>query len=143
MNFELKTLTLAAAAKTNTDTLIVLISEHFQAGKDPVSELIQKAIRAKDFSAKAGKSLQAYAVAGVAAAKIILVGVGEGKPSDVKSGVMGAMAILKATESSKVLLAFAGATNAAQLHAAVLAVAEGTYVYGTPIPSPKPANSCK
>ena len=137
MNFELKTLSLASAAKTNTDSLIVLISEHFQAGKDPVSELIQKATRAKDFSDKAGKSLQAYAVPGVAAAKIVLVGVGEGKPADVKSGVLGAMAILKATESSQALIAFAGAANSAQLHAAVLAVAEGTYVYGTTHSKPK------
>jgi hypothetical protein len=44
MNFELKTLSLAAAAKTPTETLIVLISEHFQAGKDPLSALIEKAI---------------------------------------------------------------------------------------------------
>ncbi len=40
MNFELKTLSLAAAAKTSTDTLIVLISEQFQAGKGPLSALI-------------------------------------------------------------------------------------------------------
>ena len=50
MNFELKTLSFASAAKTSTDTLIVLISEHFQAGKDPLSALIVKAIQAKDFS---------------------------------------------------------------------------------------------
>jgi leucyl aminopeptidase len=137
MNFELKTLTLASAAKTNTETLIVLISENFQAGKDPVSELIQKAIQAKDFSVKAGKSLQAYAVAGIVAAKIILVGVGEGQPSEVKSGLMGAMASLKATESSKALLAFASPANGAQIHAAVLAVAEGTYVYGSTHSKPK------
>ena len=137
MNFELKTLSLAAAAKTSTHTLIVLISEHFQAGKDPLSSLIEKATQAKDFSSKAGKSLQAYAVAGVSAAKIILVGVGEGKPADVKNGVLGAMTTLKSAESNKAVVAFAGAANAAQLHAAVLAVAEGTYVYGTTHSKPR------
>ena len=137
MNFELKTLSLASAAKTSTDTLIVLISEHFQAGKDPLSELIQKATQAKDFSSKAGKSLQAYAIQGVAASKIILVGVGECKPSELKSGVIGAMATLKAAETSKALLVFAGAAQAAQVHAAVLALAEGTYVYGTTHSKPR------
>ena len=52
MNFELKTLSLAAAAKSSTDTLIVLISKHFKAGNDPLSDLIDKAIKAKDLSGK-------------------------------------------------------------------------------------------
>ena len=101
MNFELKTLSLASSAKTSTDTLIVLISEQFEAGKDPLSVLISKATQAKDFSNKTGKTLQAYGLTGVSAAKIILVGIGEGKPSDVKSGLTGAMATLKAAETSK------------------------------------------
>jgi leucyl aminopeptidase len=79
MNFELKTLSLPAAAKTTTDTLIVLISEHFQAGKDPLSALIAKATQAKDFSAKAGKSLQTYSLPGISASKTILLGVGRGQ----------------------------------------------------------------
>ena len=60
MNFELKTLSLAAAAKSPTDVLIVLISDHFQAAKDPLSLLIEKALKAKDFSSKKGKVLHAY-----------------------------------------------------------------------------------
>ncbi len=137
MNFELKTLSLAAAAKTSTDTLIVLISEQFQAGKDPLSALISKATQAKDFSSKAGKTLQAYGLAGVSAAKIILVGIGEGKPSDLKSGLTGAISTLKAAETSKAAVVFAGSVTSAQLHAAVLAVADGTYVYGTTHSKPK------
>ena len=137
MNFELKTLSLASAAKTSTDTLIVLISEHFQTSKDPLSALIAKAIQAKDFSPKTGKSLQAYTVAGVSAAKIILLGVGEGQPKDIKSAVTGIMSTLKSAECPKAVLAFAGGANASQLHAAVLAVADGTYVYGTTHSKPK------
>ena len=137
MNFELKTLSLAAAAKTPTETLIVLISEHFQAGKDPLSALIEKAIKAKDFSAKAGKTLQAYAVSGVSASKIVLVGIGEGKAGDVKSGVMGAMTGLKSAETTKTLITFASTPTPANLHASILAVAEGTYVYGTTHSKPK------
>ena len=137
MNFELKTLSLASSAKTSTDTLIVLISEQFEAGKDPLSVLISKATQAKDFSNKTGKTLQAYGLTGVSAAKIILVGIGEGKPSDVKSGLTGAMATLKAAETSKAAVVFAGSVTSAQLHAAVLAVADSTYVYGTTHSKPK------
>ena len=137
MNFELKTLSMASAAKTNTDTLIVLISEHFQAGHDPLSALIAKATLAKDFSSKSGKTLQAYALSGITAAKIILVGVGDGKPSAIRSGLLGAMASLKSAETSKALVAFADTASTAQLQAAVLAVAEGTYVYGTTHSKPK------
>ena len=137
MNFELKTLSLASSAKTSTDTLIVLISEQFEAGKDPLSALISKATQAKDFSNKTGKTLQAYGLTGVSAAKIILVGIGEGKPSDVKSGLTGAMATLKAAETSKAAVVFAGSVTSAQLHAAVLAVADSTYVYGTTHSKPK------
>jgi leucyl aminopeptidase len=137
MNFELKTLSLAAAAKTPTETLIVLISEHFQAGKDPLSALIEKAIKAKDFSAKAGKTLQAYAVSGVSASRIVLVGIGEAKPGDVKSGVMGAMPGLKSAETTQTLIAFASTPTPANLQASILAVAEGTYVYGTTHSKPK------
>ena len=137
MNFELKTLSLAAAAKTTTDTLIVLISEHFQAGTDPLSALITKATQAKDFSAKAGKSLQTYSLPGISASKTILLGVGEGRVADIKSAVTSAMGSLKSAETAKAVLAFAGPVSAAQLHAAVLAVADGTYVYGATYSKPK------
>ena len=71
MNFELKALSLAAASKLRTDTLIVLISDQFQAGKDPLSALISKAMKAKDFSSKSGQMLQAYASPGISASKVI------------------------------------------------------------------------
>jgi len=74
MNFELKTLSLAAAAKSSSEVLIVLISDHFQAAKDPLSLLIEKAIKAKDFSSKTGKVLHAYAAPGVSATKLVFFG---------------------------------------------------------------------
>ena len=130
MNFELKTLSLASAAKTSTDTLIVLISDHFQAGKDPLSLLIGKALKAKDFSSKAGKSLHAYAVSGVVASKIILLGLGESQPSDVKSALTGVMPSLKSAATAKIAVVFAGPSSPQHLQAAISAVADGTYVYG-------------
>jgi len=143
MNFELKTLSLASAAKTSTDTLIVLISEHFQAGKDPLSELIQKAIQAKDFASKAGKSLQAYAVQGIAASKIILVGVGEGKPVSLHSGLMSAMATLKAAETSKALVVLRGPPKRLKCMPRCWHWPKALTSMARPIPSPGLANCCK
>ena len=137
MNFELKTLSLASAAKTKVNTLIVLVSDTFEAGKDPLSALIAKAVQAKDFSTAAGKSLQAYSSPGIAAPKLVLVGTGHAKPQEVRSALSGAMSALKSAETEKAAVVFAGSPTPSALHAAVLAVAEGTYVYGTTFAKPK------
>lgn len=129
MNFELKTLSLAAAAKTSTDTLIVLISKHFQAGKEPLSLLIDKAIKAKDLNHKAGQALHAYAHAGVSASKILLVSTGSGTPAEVKTAMATAAGALKAASTAKALIVFAESVSAQSLRAALLALADNTYVY--------------
>ena len=131
MNFELKTLSLAAAAKTSTDTLIVLISKHFKTGKDPVSVLIDGATKAKDFTSKTGQALHAYGVTGVTASKLIILGIGEGHAVDVKTAIHGVTATLKAAQTAKLMVLFADSTSPQSLQAAMLALAEGTYVYST------------
>jgi leucyl aminopeptidase len=47
------------------------------------------------------------------------------------------MGSLKSAETAKAVLAFAGPVSAAQLHAAVLTVADSTYVYGATYSKPK------
>jgi leucyl aminopeptidase len=131
MNFELKTLSLATAAKTATEVLIVLISDHFQAAKDPLSSLIEKALKAKDFSSKTGKVLHAYAAPGVSASKVVFLGIGAAKALDVKSAMAGLTASLKASETKKLTVVSAEPVSAQGLQALMLALAEGTYVYGT------------
>ena len=131
MNFELKTLSLATAAKSSTGTLIVLISKQFKAGNDPLSLLIAGAIKAKDFNFKVGHTLQAYSVPGITAAKVILVGIGEGLAAEVKSAIQGVASQLKAASASQALILFAGSADAQSLRVAVLGVAEGTYAYST------------
>jgi hypothetical protein len=63
-------------------------SEHFQAGKDPLSELIQKAIQAKELQANWKIASGLRHSQGIAASKIILVGGGEGKPVSLHSGLV-------------------------------------------------------
>ena len=129
MNFELKTLSLAAAAKSSTDTLIVLISKHFKAGKDPLSDLIGKAIKAKDLSTEAGKLLNAYALPGVKAARILMVGIGDAHAADVKTAVTAVAAVLKTAKTANALMVFSEAMTAEALQSSVLTLADATYVY--------------
>jgi leucyl aminopeptidase len=129
MNFELKTLSLAAAAKSSTGTLIVLISKHFKAGKDPLSDLIDKAIKAKDLSTEAGKLLNAYALPGVKAARILMVGIGEARAADVKTAVTAVAAVLKTAKTANALMVFSEAMTAEALQSSVLTLADATYVY--------------
>ena len=131
MNFELKTLSLAAAAKSSSEVLIVLISDHFQAAKDPLSLLIEKAIKAKDFSSKTGKVLHAYAAPGVSATKLVFLGVGAAKAVDMKSAMTGLTASLKAAETKKLTVVSPESLSASSMQALLVALAEGTYVYGT------------
>ena len=138
MNFEFKSLSLTAAAKSPSDHLIVLISDQFQAGKDPISLLFEKALKAKDFSSKAGKTLHAYALSGVSASKLSLVGIGEGRAADVKIGLAGVVASMKAAGTTKSTLVFAGLTSRQSVQAAVMAMADGTYAYATTLSKPNP-----
>lgn len=138
MNFELKTLSLATAATTKTDTLIVLISNQFKPGKDSLSALIAKAIGAKDLSTKAGQSLQAYALPGVSASKVLFLGIGDGQPSDVKAAMGSATATLKAAKVAKTVVVFAEPVQPQSLKAAMLALADGTYVYSATKSKPVP-----
>jgi len=131
MNFELKTLSLAAAAKSSSEVLIVLISDHFQAAKDPLSLLIEKAIKVKDFSSKTGKVLHAYAAPGVSATKVVFLGVGAAKAVDMRSAMTGLTASLKAAETKKLTVVSPESLGASSLQALLFALAEGTYVYGT------------
>ena len=131
MNFELKTLSLAAAAKSASEVLIVLISDHFQTAKDPLSLLIEKALKAKDFSSKTGKMLQAYATPGVSSPKVVFLGVGAAKPVDMKSAMTGLAASLKAAETKKLTVVSPELLSASTMQALLVALADGTYIYGT------------
>ncbi|MCX7262319.1 MAG: leucyl aminopeptidase [Burkholderiales bacterium] len=131
MNFELKTLSLAAASKQRTDTLIVLISDQFQAGLDPLSTLISKAIKAKDFSSKSGQMLHAYDSPGISAAKVIALGIGKGSPQDIKSALNALIPSLKSSETQALCLVLTEAGNAQRIQSVLVSLADGTYVYGT------------
>ena len=131
MNFDLKALTLAAAASEKCDLLVVLIAEGSFPGKDVLSTVAALALKNGDFSAKAGKHLQLYQVPAVAARRVVLLGVGDGTARAVRQALLAVAGSIKAPKTQRVVLCFAGAAQAGAVGAAVQAVAEASYVYTT------------
>ncbi|MDF1485666.1 leucyl aminopeptidase [Ramlibacter sp. H39-3-26] len=135
MNFELKSLGLDVAAADKSDAAIVLVPNGFKAARDPLSACIAAAQKAEDFGTQPGKQLALYRVPAVAAARIHLAGIGEGRPQEVRQAVAAGVSAFKGTGAKRLLVAFAGA--AAQpdaVAAAVQAVADASYVYTTTKP---------
>ena len=131
MNFDLKTLELAAAASEKCDLLIVLLPEGFKPGKDALSALAALALKNGDLTTKAGKHLQLYQVPAVAARRVVLVGLGDGSARATRQALQSLGGAIKAPHTKRVVLCFAGEAPAAAVSAAVQAVADVSYVYTT------------
>lgn len=128
MDFQLKTLTVAQAAAEKADALILLVGAAGAAADDALSVLAASARKAGDFPDKAGKVLTLYRPAGVAATRVILASIGDGKPAAVRSAVLAAVQATKSSQPKRVVIACASG-DAASVHAAVVAAADASYVY--------------
>ena len=131
MDFQLSSLRLAQAAADKTPALLVLVQQGFEPGGDAISALIGRAIDAGDFSAEASKLLASYGAVRIAAARIVLAGIGDGSPPKVRKAVAAALAALKGANANTLTLCFAQAAAPAAIGAAVQALAEGSYRYDT------------
>jgi leucyl aminopeptidase len=166
MNFELKTLSQAQAAALPASLLLVLVTKANSAAASesdgPVSALVASARASGDCDGSAAKLLQAYALPGIRATKVMLVGVGEGAPREVSKAVAAAIAAYKPgtrdqTEKSAkapvpapkpapvhVVISLASLENldtgalGAALAAAMQAAAQASYVYTTTKSKPQP-----
>ncbi len=137
MNFELTPLSLASACQDKTEALIVLVPETFKPGKDAISQLIAHALEAKDFDLKAGQMLAAYRVAGIAAAKIWLLGAGSASAVHIKTAMSAVLPQIKSLQVKKLTILFPFNADASAIQALVGAVGDGTYVYTTTQSKPK------
>jgi leucyl aminopeptidase len=129
MDFELKTLDLAGAATDKSDVLLVLVTDGFKAGKDPVSRLVASALAAGDLEAKPGKLLHAYRSEGIAAPRVILAGAGDGSGKKVQSAVQAAAGVLRSSSARKLTVLLPAGSGADAIRAAVCGLAESSYVY--------------
>ena len=129
MNFELKTLSLSAAARHKCDLLAVLVPEKFEERDGAIGALAVRARSAGDLEDKPGKCLQAYAPEGVAARQVVLVSCGDGSPQAVRKAVLGLAQALKAPAVRRAALVFAAAPQEGAVDAALRAAADAAYVY--------------
>ncbi len=138
MDFQFKALTLAQAATEKADALIVLVSRDESGGKEALAKLIATVRKAGDLPAKAGEILSMYRAHEVAAPRLVLAAIDDGKPAAVRNAVAAAMAALKPARAKRVVVAFASAASQAALRAAVMASAEAGYVYTATKSKPEP-----
>ncbi len=134
MNFEIKTLDLAAAAAEKCDAVLLLVTEAFKPGRDALSKLVAHALKAGDLQSKAGKVLQLYQSTAVAAPRLVLVGAGDGSPRQLRTATLAAVAASNGKTTKRLLLLVAGSTPAqananACVRAMLQAVADASYVY--------------
>ncbi|MBS0392080.1 MAG: leucyl aminopeptidase [Proteobacteria bacterium] len=138
MNFELKTLSLPAAAAHKCDLLVLLVPDGFKPEADALSVLVARALKAGDLETKPGKLLSLYAVPGISARRLVLLGCGKANAQAVRQAVHALAATLRAPAVKHVGLVFATAAEAGSVAAAVRAMADGSYVFTTTKPKAEP-----
>ena len=138
MDFELKTLDIAGAAGEKSDVLVVLVTEGFRAGKDPLSRLVSAALAGRDLETKPGKLLQAYRSEGIAAPRVILAGAGDGSGKKVQAAVSAAAATLRNGAARRLTIVLPPGAGGDAVRAAVCGTAESSYVYVATKSKPEP-----
>jgi len=129
MDFQLKTLSLPQAASEKADALIVLASNAVTGAKDALSQILAGARKAGDLPDKVGKWVTLYRPAQIAAQRVVLVSIGDGKPASVRTAVLGAFAAVGGVEPKRLAVVFAQPADALAVRAAVIATADASYVY--------------
>lgn len=129
MNFELKPLGLVGVSSEKCDALVVLVGQSFKAGKDDLSVLIAQALKAADLEAKPGKLLSLYRPMQANAVRVVLAGIGEGTARQVRTALLAAVGAVKGPSAKKILVCFANPAKEDAVRAAVLAIADASYVY--------------
>jgi leucyl aminopeptidase len=132
MNFELKALSLADATSEKCDGLLVFVPAAFKAGNDSLSPLIAQMLKSGDLEGKPGKSMSLYGVVGVSAPRVVLAGIGDGSSRQVRQAVVASVGSVKSIKAiKKLVVCFATELSGDAISAAVLALADASYVYTT------------
>ncbi len=139
MDFELKTLTRSRICSEKCDALVLLVplgAGAFPSEGDALSQLAALAIQSGDFEGKAGKMLAAYRPQGLAATRLVLVGVGDGSPKNIRLAVLAAIGSLKNSNAKRVVidLSALGEPSSSTVCTAVVACGDAAYVYTTTKP---------
>ncbi|NDC61651.1 MAG: leucyl aminopeptidase, partial [Betaproteobacteria bacterium] len=142
MNLELQSLTWAQAASAKTDALLVLVANAARPETGLIANMLAQAEKSGDFSAAAGQCMLWWKPPGLAAMRLVLVGVGEGRPQDVRQAVSSGFHALKKSKVQHITVCL----QAAQMtHLAIAAQAadDANYVYTATKPSAKASTVTK
>ncbi len=143
MDFQLKSLTAEQAAQLPVDALLVLVPGTGATPADgkaasALHALVDQASRHKDLDTAAGQCLLCYRPDGIKAARVVLVGAGDGSAASVRKAVAAGLAGLKLPQVKKLgLVLCLMAESTAAVQAAVTSCADATYVYTHTKPSAK------
>ena len=139
MDFELRSLTLPAAAEAELDALIVPWPDGVEAGAGDGALVawIAQALHDGDLGAEAGQWLAAHRLPGVRARRVVLVRAGDGGARRMRQAVAAGWSALQGGALRTLGLVLPRADEAV-VTAAVLAIAEASYRYTTTLSQPKP-----
>ncbi|WP_035607567.1 leucyl aminopeptidase [Hylemonella gracilis] len=136
MNFDLLISDLNPTARQGSDALLVLLQDGYKpdsVAKEELSALVAQALKAGDIQTQAGKWLALYKPSPARASRVLLAGIGTGTPRQVRQAVTAALGALRSGTPAvkKLTVCFAAAPQAGSLRAAMMAVADASYVYTT------------
>ena len=131
MNVELKTMALAQAAAATCDALVVLIDGHAPNEAGVLGEWVRCALQAKDLK-DAGDAVQAYALPGVKAKRLVAVHVGDASAKSLRKAVAKGLSGLDRADVKRVVVhvSASGLDSMAWQHLA-MAAQEAFYSYQT------------
>ncbi|WP_342130483.1 leucyl aminopeptidase [Hydrogenophaga sp. OTU3427] len=140
MNFELKTLSLAQAAATACDALVLLWPDQPVVAKgDPLAELARREAAGAHWEGGVAKLWLSQGHPACKAARLVMVRAGDGSPASVRRAVAAALGALKSPAVKKVVLSLAVlAPVPGVLRAAMTAAADATYAYTATKSKPTP-----
>ena len=137
MNVQLLDRSLDKCFSENADALVVMYGLEFKPGKDPLSLLVQDAIRKGDFEVKPGKVLQLYSVPGIKARRVVVCSAMTLHRADLAPAVSGVWAVLREAKVQRMVWHAVDGWDESALYTVATLVAEHSYVYTTTLSTPK------
>jgi leucyl aminopeptidase len=139
MDFRYQTAAPAGLADVDVDALVLVIGERpDRALAKPLAGLVDKAIADGDLELKKGKALYAYQPAGDASRRVAVVVAGDDSAKSFKAAVVAGLGALKSSGAKTLGIALPAGATAVHAEAAVVAVADATYLYTHTKPSATP-----
>ena len=139
MNFSLATSNPLTQDAELGDVLILLAADGLDLGEPltaGLSLLVKRALSAGHWSTESGKRLSLYLPESRPAARVELLGIGDGSPAQIRKSLAKLVKEV-AADPVKLAVCFAQDASDAQWTAAMTSIAAGGHVYGTTKPSAK------